>query len=449
MHTDRFGNEMSPCSLETAQGLDDFVHGFLAYQPKAANILAIADQAKDNALSNAYAGMLWMFLEAPVATEKAAPYITRANAVETRNPRERSVTEIAATWAFGDVPKTMRLCEAHSDEYPRDLVIIKLAQYLHFNAGDAPSMLRACLKALPEAADEPYVHGMIAFGYEQCHQLEQAETSARRAIEIEPNDAWAHHAIAHVMLTQGRVVEGAKFMEDMAPRWEGLNSFMYSHNWWHLALFYISMGQHDEVIAAYDTHVWGLEKNFAQDQIGAASLLARMELAGINVADRWADVANHIALRGADTTLPFLTMQYLYALGRSENPMADTLISAIKQKASAPGFDQDVWRDVALPACEGLLAYTRGDFEKTVQKLGLALPRMAEVGGSHAQRDLFEQVHLDALMKTERLAQAQQVLEMRRTFDPDGVPLNKMLADVYLKTGLPELAEAALNRAPR
>ena len=448
MQTDRFSNEMSACDPDTAQGLDDFVHGFLAYQPKAANILATADNAKSNALANAYAGMLWMFLEAPVAADKAAPYIARAKAAQTSNPRERSTLMIAATWASGDVLETMQMCESHSDQYPRDLVIIKLAQYLHFNAGDAPAMLRTCLKALPDAAHEPYVHGMIAFGYEQCHQLAQAEASARHAIEIEPKDAWAHHAIAHVMLSEGRVVEGAKFMEEMAPRWEGLNSFMYSHNWWHLALFYISMGQHDDVLAAYDTHVWGLEKNFAQDQIGAASLLARMELAGIDVGDRWADVADHIAQRGADTTLPFLTMQYLYALGRSDNPMADTLISAIKQKASAPGFDQEVWQNVALPACEGLLAYTRRDFETTVKQLGLALPRMAEIGGSHAQRDLFEQVHLDALMQTDRLAQAQQVLEMRRTFDPDGVPLNRMLADVYKKTGLPELAEAALNRAP-
>lgn len=448
MTTDRFDNSFTAGTPETAQAIDDFTHGFLAYQPKAANILAAAEAAPDHALTNTYAGMLWMFLEAPVAALKATPYIARAKAGVDMNEREHSNLKIAETWVGGDVPETMRLCEAHSDLYPRDLVVIKLAQYLYFNVGDAPSMLRAGLKALPEAATEPFVHGMIAFGYEQCHQLEHAEKSACHAIEIESTDAWAHHAIAHVMLTQGRVIEGAKFMEDMAPRWEGLNSFMYSHNWWHLALFYISMGQHDEVRAAYDTHVWGLEKNFAQDQIGAASLLARMELAGIDVEDRWKDVADHIALRGADTTLPFLTMQYLYALGRSDNPMADTLISAIKQKASAPGYDQDVWRNVALPACEGLLAYTRGDFETTVKQLGLALPRMAEIGGSHAQRDLFEQVHLDALMKTERLAQAQQVLEMRRTFDPDGVPLNQMLAEVYDKTGLPDLAETARNRAP-
>ena len=93
MQTDRFSNEMSACDPDTAQGLDDFVHGFLAYQPKAANILATADNAKSNALANAYAGMLWMFLEAPVAADKAAPYIARAKAAQTSNPRERSTLD--------------------------------------------------------------------------------------------------------------------------------------------------------------------------------------------------------------------------------------------------------------------------------------------------------------------------------------------------------------------
>ena len=195
MTTDRYANSISPCSPEVEQAIDDFVHGFLAYQPKAANILAGAEAAPENALANAYAGMLWMFLEAPVAAEKAAPYIARARAAETANARERSITQIAATWVSGDVPETMRLSEAHVDQYPSDLTIIKLAQYLYFNFGDAPSMLRVGLKALP--SEDPYVHGMIAFGYEQCHQLELAETSARRAIEIEPTDAWAHHAIVH------------------------------------------------------------------------------------------------------------------------------------------------------------------------------------------------------------------------------------------------------------
>lgn len=447
MQTDPFGNHISPCSDNAQTAIEDFILGFVSYHPRIAKILRAADNEPDHCLINAYTGMLWMLLESPDAPGKAAPYLARALAAQ-GTPRERSTAQILAAWAQNDIPQTVALCEEHSSLYPTDIALLKIAQYHHFNLGDAPAMLRLGLKALPACDTSPYVHGMIAFGYEQCHLLDHAEASARRALEIEPSDAWAHHAIAHVMLTQGRTVEGAAFLESMAHHWDGLNSFMHAHNWWHLALFYISMGQPENVLRAYDTHVWGLEKSFAQDQVGAASLLARMELAGIDVGNRWQDVADHIALRGADTTLPFLTMQYIYALGRTDNAMADTLMQAVRDKAASDCFDQSIWQDVALPACTGLLAHTRQDWETCISQLGLAMPRLAETGGSHAQRDLFEQIHLDALMQGGRIAQAQQVLEMRRTYDPDGIPLNRMLAQVYDQSGLPDLAEIARARIP-
>jgi hypothetical protein len=52
---------------------------------------------------------------------------------------------------------------------------------------------------------------------------------------------------------------------------------------------------------------------------------------------------------------------------------------------------------------------------------------MIEIGGSHAQRDLFGQLLLDAHLKLGNWAIAQQMLEMRRTWDPDGVPVNRAL----------------------
>lgn len=449
MQTDRFGNVFTNDTDQTAQAIDDFIHGFLAYHPKAANIIAAAEAHPDHALINAYAGMLWMFLEAPAAAQNAAPFIARANAATALNPREASCVQIASTWVQGDVPEVMRLCETHADQYPRDLVIVKLAQYLYFNVGNSPAMLRVAERSMPAAQNDAFIHGMIAFGHEQCHNLDAAEASARRAMQIEPSDAWAHHAIAHVMLTQGRVVEGVAFMEEQAPLWQGLNSFMYAHNWWHLALFYISLGQPETVLSTYDTHVWGLEKSFAQDQVGAASLLARMELAGIDVGDRWQDVADHIAARGADTTLPFLTMQYLYALGRAQHSAADTLLDAVKIKARTPSFEQDAWQSVALPACEGLLAQARGDFETCVARLGPTLKRLTDIGGSHAQRDLFAQVHLDALIKSGRLEQARKTMERRLKYDPFSVPLNTMLAKVYDKIGAKEQAAEARARAGR
>jgi hypothetical protein len=72
---------------------------------------------------------------------------------------------------------------------------------------------------------------------------------------------------------------------------------------------------------------------------------------------------------------------------------------------------------------------------------------MAEAGGSHAQRDLFEQILLDAAIKGGRLTAAQQMLELRRMADPDGVPVNTALAAVYAKLGLQDLEGRARARA--
>jgi hypothetical protein len=251
------------------------------------------------------------------------------------------------------------------------------------------------------------------------------------------------------MLTQGRVDEGIAFLEGASSHWAELNSFMRSHNWWHLALFYISRGRAADALSSYDRNIWGIAKDYSQDQVGAASLLARLELAGIDVGDRWADVADHVARRGADTVNPFLTLQYLLALARTGRPEADALMASIRDRAATPAHDRSAWAEVALPAAEGILAHQRGDHALAVAKLAQSLPRMAEIGGSHAQRDLFEQLHLDALIRSGRASAAQQVLEMRRLYDPDGVPLNRALARVYEEAGLPSLAAAAQARADR
>lgn len=448
MSNDRLGNPVSAGSAETLAGIDDFILGFLAYQPRAANILTAAEGAPDHCLVNAYAAMLWMFLESSEAPGHAAPFVARAlAAAERATPREAMAARLVAAWAADDIPGATALAEAIARDHPRDLVAIKIGQYHAFNQGDAVGMLRLGLHALPDGADLPYVHGMVAFGYEQCHLMAEAEEAARRALTIEPSDPWAHHALAHVMLTQGRVNEGITFLESVADHWAGLNSFMRSHNWWHLALFYISRNRVEDALTSYDTHVWGIMKTYSQDQVGAVSLLARLEMAGIDVGDRWADVTDHIAARGADTVNPFLTLQYLYALARTDRAEADLMMEAIRERARTPAHDRAAWAEVALPAAEGILAHQRGDHPLAVSRLAQSLPRMAEIGGSHAQRDLFEQIHLDALIRAGHTSAAQQVLEMRRMYDPDGVPINRVLARIYDEAGLPALADKARARA--
>ena len=447
--SDSLGNPVSDMQAATLRAVDDFVGGFLAYETRAEGIVAAADAAPDCCLANVYAGLLWMFLEAPDAAVRATPYLTaaaRCAAAATR--REQLNLAVLRAWVADDLPEALRVCERISDEFPRDLPVVKIHQYFEFNRGNSPAMLRVVLKVAERNADVAHLHAMLAFAYEQCHLLDDAERAARQALALKRKEPWAQHALAHVMLTRGQIDAGAEFLEGMRDTWTGLNSFMITHLWWHLALFYLSQGRQARVIDLYDRHCWAFARQYSQDQVGAVSLLARMELAGIEVGERWQELADYLAARAEDTVQPFLTMQYLYGLARAGRPEADALLDAVRRASgNAPAHVLAVWREVALPACEGLHAYARGDFDAAWRQLGAAMPRMVEAGGSHAQRDLFEQILLEAAINSGRNVLAQQMLEQRRGHDPDGVPVNAALDTVYRKLGLPGLAQQARVRA--
>ena len=448
MQRDYLGNVVTG-QRDTLRAIDDFIGGYLAYETRAERILAAADTDPGSCMANVYAGLLWMLLEAPQAASRAAKYLTAAELVAPlATRREQLNAGMLRAWVDDDLGRAIRLCDQISDESPRDLVIVKMQQYFEFNRGNAPEMLRVALKVGASNADVPYMHGMKAFGYEQCHLLEQAETEARTALAMRRKEPWAQHALAHVLLTRGSTDEGARFLEEVAETWTGLNSFMLTHLWWHLALFYLSQGRDLEAVKLYDQHCWGVAKDYSQDQIGAISLLARFEIAGIDVGSRWQDVADHLVARAQDTVQPFLTLQYLYGLARAGRPEATTLLECVREYAPrAPEFSRVVWQEVALPGCEGLYAHARGDYGQAWHRLSVAVPRMAEAGGSHAQRDLFEQLLLDAALKSGRLRVAQHMLELRRGADPSSVPVNAALAVVYAELGLAVLADQARGRA--
>jgi tetratricopeptide (TPR) repeat protein len=161
-------------------------------------------------LVQACCAALHMFAESGDAPGNARPFIEAARRSTMRiTPREQRFVEAVAAWVEGDLPRAIALHEEQAREHPRDLASLKLGQYHLFNLGHSPGMLRIVQPALHAAAEVPYLHGMAAFAWEQCHLLEQAEAAARRALAIQPKEPWAQHALAHVMITQGRIARGA------------------------------------------------------------------------------------------------------------------------------------------------------------------------------------------------------------------------------------------------
>lgn len=443
MSTDCFGNAATLDGDTSLAALNDFALGFIASEARAVNILgAAADDPSP--IVQACAAAVHMFAESADAPSNARPFLDRALAGEQRcSPRERRFMHAVAAWVEGDIPRAIALHEEQAREFPRDLASLKLGQYHLFNRGDSPGMLRIALAALPASGDVPYLHGMLAFAWEQCHLLREAEAAATKAVAMTRKEPWAHHALAHVMLTQGRIREGQAFLQDVSDTWTGLNSFMLTHNWWHQALFALELDDHAQVLQLYDRRVWGVAKEYSQDQVNAVSLLARLELAGVDVGERWQDVADYLAPRLHDHVLPFLDMQYLYGLARAGRPEADTLMRNIESHAAkAPGHSRPAWQRVCVPASRGLLAHARGDYARAIDELGQALPRLLEIGGSHAQRDLFAQVWLDSMMRAGQFVGAQNLLAQQVSSQPESARLKRQAAQVYAALGLESLASS-------
>ena len=131
-------------------------------------------------------------------------------------------------------------------------------------------------RALPQwSADQPGYHvllGMYAFGLEETGDYVRAEKQGRTAVELNPRDGWAQHAVAHVMEMQGRQREGIAWMSANPDAW-ATDSFFQVHNWWHLALYYLELGEVEEVLRLFDGPIHGSRSNLVLDMIDALGVV--------------------------------------------------------------------------------------------------------------------------------------------------------------------------------
>jgi tetratricopeptide (TPR) repeat protein len=397
---DAQGLMVSTESPDAIDAINQFAEQLLGYGKNVDVILQGIAADPDSVLINAHAAALQLFAETATASDRALPYLQRAQANLTRaTERERLYLKAIAAWAAGDLDQAIASHTQLAEQAPRDLVSVQIGQYHHFYRGDSQGLLNLIETVMPANRDNHYAYGMLAFALEQCHRLSEAEAAGRQAVAMNRRDPWAHHAVAHVMDTQGRTEEGIAWMESLAEVWEDCGSFRV-HNWWHVALYYLDRRDFARVLDLYDQQIWGRAvKDYSPCQVDAIALLLRLDLRGVDVGDRWQKVGIYLSDRMDDHIMPLTDLHVLYGLVRSEqNQLADAMLHSIKTYAeTAKPFIQPTWLEVVLPAAHGLVAHARGDRAAAILYLDYALPRLQQVGGSHAQRDLFQQIYMDVL----------------------------------------------------
>ena len=93
------------------------------------------------------------------------------------------------------------------------------------------------------------------------------------------------------MEMQGRHRDGVDFLTSRADDWSIGNGLAF-HNWWHLGLFHLDLGDHDRVLEIYDTRIRPAQTPVALEMVDATAMLWRLTLRGVDVGARWQPLAD-------------------------------------------------------------------------------------------------------------------------------------------------------------
>ena len=204
------------------------------------------------------------------------------------------------------------------------------------------------------------------------------------------------------METANRHEEGVAFLKSTRANWAHAH-FMAHHNGWHLALFLIEQGRFDEVLADYDRFTAPkLADDATLDRIDAASLLWRLELAGVDVGDRWALVASTWMAHVDDHLLAFNDLHCAFAAARSPEPDHAVRLrqSLDEYERMGSGENWKVTSEIGRPLIDGALAFAAGDYRRAVEAIQPVRNDAARIGGSHAQRDVINRTLIAAAQRS-------------------------------------------------
>ncbi|NJM84115.1 MAG: tetratricopeptide repeat protein [Tabrizicola sp.] len=410
-------------SLADATILADWnsmIRAFLAHGANTpVHLTAVLTRAPDFAMGHAVKGLFCMLLGRKEMVTTARECLVAARAGQADHPRERGLVLALDHWLAGHPSQSIAELEKILRTNPADTLVMKLGHAIRFVMGDSLGMRRSVERVIgAHGADHPFrgfALGCHAFTLEETGDYAGAERAGLEGLQHAVDDAWGLHAVAHVYDMTHQPGKGIEVIDDHSGTWLGCNNFRY-HVWWHKALLHLDQGEIDHVIALYDDRIRADKTDDYRDISNAASLLMRLSLEGVPVGQRWEELADLAERRIEDGCLAFADLHYMLALigGEREAAVAKLLHRIADEATRQGGSEFD--RILAHPgyACaNGLAAFAEGDFGKAFKALAAARPVMQTVGGSHAQRDIFERLTIDAGLRAGYFAQTEGILRQR------------------------------------
>jgi len=391
----RWGLDVTTTEVKAVGALDETLMSYLAIGRKTGGFLKSVFEADSGmAMGHCLKGYFFLLMASGSLMARVPKVLAAAEeSLAGATPREHAHVEALRHWAGGDQITATRVWEGILADHPLDVLALRLAHHAYFYIGAAGDML-ASVERIIGAWDESvpsygFVLGMRSFALEECGHYTEAEKIGRAAVDLQADDPWAVHAVTHVMEMQDRYAEGIEWICGLESHWNAANNFRY-HLWWHRALMHLGRGELEEALRLYDEDIWDPESDEYLDICNDVSLLLRLELLGIDVGDRWQALMEKVADRTEERLLPFADCHFVAALAAGGN------VNAASEMVSAMTVAGGVFAATGTPVSNALIAHRAGDYAGAAKLLRDVRDDIVTMGGSHAQRDLFELILSDA-----------------------------------------------------
>ena len=396
MPTDAYGLPVSTTDPDALALYDRAVRALHGWQADALPLFRAAAE-RDPQLALAHAGAaVCLFLEERFAETKAATETARA-AVAGQSERERSHVAALTAWTSGQVPEAERLMREHLAAFPRDAMVFQRLYYVYFWLGKFPEMLALTESLRDRYPGSSFVLGLHAFALEEAGRCADAIRTAEAALALEANDPWSVHALAHALYESASFDSGVTKLPPAIHPCRGLNWFR-NHLLWHLALLHFARGEYPRAAKISRAAFERAPSSIAGDLHDSISLLWRLELVGQPVGARWAPFTAIARERVNRMGLSFHAAHVAMALAAGGDwTTAQAHLDTARARASKD--PTRLMGDVLVPLVEGLHAFARGEYATTIEKIEPLRPRIVELGGSRAQRDVFHDTLFEACFR--------------------------------------------------
>ena len=425
MHKDARGLTITAASAEAVIAFDRAIDGYVAYAAdipvRMAALTVLDPECPMLHCLKGYFAMLG-FKQALVPAARQAATDTWQKVVAS-TPREHSHAAALDTWANGHPDRAVEIWNQILSNHPHDILAFRLAHFVNFWLGRPEAMLASVLAVEKHwsEAESGYnaILGCRAFAHEECGYYTEAEAAGREAIRRDPTDLWSAHAVAHVMEMQGRRGEGIAWVEALQTNWDGKNNLKH-HLWWHQAMYHMERRDFSRVLSLYDTGYRNLESPLTQaqpdlyiDAQNAASMLFRLGRHGVDLGDRWVELADKAEERIGDCVSAFTLPHWMMALAATgREAAAGRMVQGMRDfSRTENNINGKLVGAIALPVTEAVLAHGQGRYARAVAAMRPVLGEMYRLGGSHAQQDVLEQVFMDSAVKAGMEADVQLMIE--------------------------------------